>query len=122
MSVPLRSTWQPPTLTLSSYPYVSQGESNVGVVKLKMWTDLFSGALSKIRVTHSGSGLDTDINQVRLYLDTQPNKVPPGDGVFNFSVDKLVGTATLLDSLRLVKPHGIVSMTGIVGDRWTANG
>jgi NADPH:quinone reductase-like Zn-dependent oxidoreductase len=34
-------------------------------------------------------------------------------------VDKvleLIGTTTLLDSLRCVKPHGIVCMTGIVGN------
>jgi NADPH:quinone reductase-like Zn-dependent oxidoreductase len=34
-------------------------------------------------------------------------------------VDKvleLIGTATLLDSLQCAKPHGIVCMTGIVGN------
>ena len=37
-------------------------------------------------------------------------------------VDKvleLVGTTTLKDSLRCAKPGGIVSMTGIVGNKWT---
>jgi NADPH:quinone reductase-like Zn-dependent oxidoreductase len=36
-------------------------------------------------------------------------------------VDKvleLVGTTTLLDSLRCVRPGGIVCMTGMVGDKW----
>jgi NADPH:quinone reductase-like Zn-dependent oxidoreductase len=32
---------------------------------------------------------------------------------------ELVGTATLPDSLRCVKPHGIVCMTGMVGNQWT---
>lgn len=52
-------------------------------------------------------------------LESQVRAVYP-DGVDK--VLELVGTATLLDSLRLVKPHGIVSMTGIVGDRWTLDG
>jgi NADPH:quinone reductase-like Zn-dependent oxidoreductase len=37
-------------------------------------------------------------------------------------VDKileLVGTTTLLDSLKCAKPQGIVCMTGIVGNRWS---
>jgi len=37
-------------------------------------------------------------------------------------VDKvleLVGTTTLLDSLKCLKPGGIVCMTGIVGNKWT---
>lgn len=31
---------------------------------------------------------------------------------------ELVGTTTLADSLRCAKPHGIVCMTGMVGDKW----
>ena len=41
--------------------------------------------------------------------------------VFPNGVDKvleLVGTTTLLDSLRSTKPKGIVCMTGMVGDQW----
>ncbi len=41
--------------------------------------------------------------------------------VFPSGVDKvleLVGTTTLLDSLRSTKPKGIVCMTGMVGDQW----
>jgi len=37
-------------------------------------------------------------------------------------VDKvleLIGATTLLDSLRCVRPHGIVCMTGIVGNTWS---
>jgi NADPH:quinone reductase-like Zn-dependent oxidoreductase len=39
-------------------------------------------------------------------------------------VDKvleLVGTTTLLDSLRCAKPQGIVCMTGIVGNKWSVD-
>lgn len=41
--------------------------------------------------------------------------------VFDGGVDRvleLVGTTTLLDSLRSAKRHGVVCMTGIVGNRW----
>jgi NADPH:quinone reductase-like Zn-dependent oxidoreductase len=34
-------------------------------------------------------------------------------------VVELVGMTTLLDSLRCVKPHGVLCMTGIVGNQWT---
>jgi NADPH:quinone reductase-like Zn-dependent oxidoreductase len=42
--------------------------------------------------------------------------------VFPHGVNKvleLVGTTTLLDSLRSTKPKGIVCMTGMVGDQWS---
>jgi NADPH:quinone reductase-like Zn-dependent oxidoreductase len=42
--------------------------------------------------------------------------------VFPGGVDKvleLVGTSTLVDSLRCAKPHGIVCMTGMVGNKWS---
>ncbi|KAK3675948.1 hypothetical protein LTR78_004140 [Recurvomyces mirabilis] len=39
------------------------------------------------------------------------------DGGVN-KVLELIGTTTLLDSLQCVKPHGIVCMTGMVGDSW----
>lgn len=42
--------------------------------------------------------------------------------VFPCGVNKvleLVGTTTLKDSLRCVKPKGIVCMTGMVGDKWS---
>ena len=41
--------------------------------------------------------------------------------VFDGGVDRvleLVGTTTLLDSLRSTKRHGVVCMTGMVGNRW----
>ena len=42
--------------------------------------------------------------------------------LFPGGVDKvleLVGTETLIDSLRCFRPRGIVCMTGILGNRWT---
>ena len=39
-------------------------------------------------------------------------------GVSVDKVPELVGTTTLKDSLRCAKQHGIVCMTGIVGNKW----
>ncbi len=60
----------------------------------------------------------------RVFIDTgsieaQVRALYP-DGVDK--VLELVGTTTLLDSLRCVNSQGIVSMTGIVGNRWTLDG
>ena len=57
----------------------------------------------------------------QVFIDTgsiaeQVNEVCPG------GVDKileLVGTSTLIDSLRCAKQRGIVCMTGIVGNKWS---
>ncbi|HUA10004.1 MAG TPA: zinc-binding alcohol dehydrogenase family protein [Candidatus Acidoferrales bacterium] len=38
------------------------------------------------------------------------------------NVLELVGTTSLLDSLRCAKPGGIVCMTGLVGNQWTLDG
>jgi NADPH:quinone reductase-like Zn-dependent oxidoreductase len=52
-------------------------------------------------------------------LEDQVKTIYP-DGVDK--VLELVGTKTLLDSLRCVNSRGIVSMVGIVGNEWTLNG
>jgi NADPH:quinone reductase-like Zn-dependent oxidoreductase len=52
-------------------------------------------------------------------LEDQVRAIYP-DGVDK--VLELVGTTTLLDSLRCVNSRGIVSMVGIVGNEWTLNG
>jgi NADPH:quinone reductase-like Zn-dependent oxidoreductase len=57
----------------------------------------------------------------QVFIDTgtiagQVREVCPG------GVDKvleLVGTTTLLDSLRCAKQHGVVCMTGMVGNKWS---
>ena len=110
----INAWWQPFSLPLSSYSYINQGETKVGVARLDMWTDAFSGALSKITLTHQGGGLDQHISKVRLYLDTPPSQTTtPGDGIFNFSFDKQVaegifppGETGKVD-LVLVDPTGI---------------
>jgi len=57
----------------------------------------------------------------QVFIDTgsiteQVKEVSPG-GVGK--VLELVGTTTLLDSLRCAKQRGIVCMTGMVGDKWS---
>ncbi|MEQ1918123.1 MAG: hypothetical protein ABL955_02910 [Elusimicrobiota bacterium] len=110
----INAWWQPPFLALSSYNYVNQGTLNTGVMQLKMWTDGFTGAISKITVNHSGTGLDTAISKVKLYLDTQSDQVTtPGDGIFNFSIDRLVAAATFpvgetrLAAINIPNPTGV---------------
>jgi NADPH:quinone reductase-like Zn-dependent oxidoreductase len=57
----------------------------------------------------------------QVFIDTgsiagQIQEVSPG------GVDKvleLIGTTTLMDSLRCAKQHGIVCMTGMVGNKWS---
>ncbi len=83
------------SMPLAAYPYIYQGTPNVGVMAVKVWTSAFSGTISQFTVHHAGTGLDADIGQVRLYLDTQPNQTTvPGDGVFEFGIDKQIGSAT----------------------------
>ncbi|MBI3564699.1 MAG: hypothetical protein HY079_05840, partial [Elusimicrobia bacterium] len=110
----INAWWQPSSLTLSSYSYVNQGITNVGVLRLDAWTDAFSGVLSQITINHSGSGLDGAVSRVRLYLDTQPDQVTtPGDGLFEFAVDRPVASAqfpageTRQVSLTIPSPTGI---------------
>jgi NADPH:quinone reductase-like Zn-dependent oxidoreductase len=60
----------------------------------------------------------------QVFIDTgsiaeQVREVSPG------GVDKvleLIGTTTLLDSLRCARPRGIVCMTGMVGNKWSFDG
>jgi NADPH:quinone reductase-like Zn-dependent oxidoreductase len=57
----------------------------------------------------------------QVYVDTGSIAAQVRE-VFLGGVDKvleLVGTTTLVDSLRCAKPHGIVCMTGMVGSKWS---
>ena len=51
------------------------------------------------------------------YIAEEVKKQTDGAGVDK--VLELVGTTTLLDSLQCVAPHGIVCVTGMVGNSWT---
>jgi NADPH:quinone reductase-like Zn-dependent oxidoreductase len=59
----------------------------------------------------------------QVFIDTgriaeQVREVCPGGAG---KVLELIGTTTLLDSLRCAKQRGIVCMTGMVGDKWSLN-
>lgn len=87
-------------------------------------------AASAIAVNHGATVLSTSRSAARTQLlkDRGASSVVVDDGNIadrvkaetgGGGVDKvleLIGTATLLDSLQCVKPHGIVCMTGIVGN------
>ena len=87
-------------------------------------------AASAIAVNHGATVLSTSRSAARTQLlkDRGASSVIVDDGNIaakvkaetgGAGVDKvleLIGTATLLDSLQCAKPHGIVCMTGIVGN------
>jgi NADPH:quinone reductase-like Zn-dependent oxidoreductase len=87
-------------------------------------------AASSIAVNHGVTVISTSRSDARTQLlkDRGASSVIVDDGNIaakvkeqtgGRGVDKvleLIGTATLLDSLQCVKPHGIVCMTGIVGN------
>jgi NADPH:quinone reductase-like Zn-dependent oxidoreductase len=87
-------------------------------------------AASSIAVNHGVTVISTSRSEARTQLlrDRGASSVIVDDGTIaakvkqqtgGGGVDKvleLIGTATLLDSLQCVKPHGIVCMTGIVGN------
>ncbi|MBI4386811.1 MAG: hypothetical protein HY551_05465, partial [Elusimicrobia bacterium] len=87
----INAWWAPPSLPFSTYSYVNQGTTFAGALKLRMWTNSFTGTLGRVRVTHSGTGLDSDIKRVRLFIDSDSSgDSTRGDGVFQFSIDKEV--------------------------------
>lgn len=86
-------------------------------------------AASAIAVNHGVTVVSTSRSDKRTQLlkDRGASRVIVDDGSIAAKVKKetgggvdkvleLIGTATLLDSLQCAKPHGIVCMTGIVGN------
>lgn len=87
-------------------------------------------AASSIAVNHGVTVISTSRSDARTQLlkDRGASSVIVDDGNIAAKVKKetggrgvdkvleFIGTATLLDSLQCVKPHGIVCMTGIVGN------
>jgi len=92
----INAWWQPLGAQLSSYSYVTQGQVNVGVFQLNLWTDALSAVLNSVRITHAGgTGPASDITKVRLFLDAQGCNppTPPGDGIFKQYQDCVLGEA-----------------------------
>ncbi|MBI5884269.1 MAG: hypothetical protein HZB91_14330, partial [Elusimicrobia bacterium] len=70
--------WQPAGApTPSSFSWVYQGGRLVGMAKIMLWTEAFTGVLNRISLTHTGDGGDSHIESVRLFLDTKADKVTP---------------------------------------------
>src|SRR5688500_2259407 len=68
--------WWNPGGGLAKQSYVIQGADGVGMLKLGFWTDAFQGSISSLRINRTGTGLDSDIAEVKIYKDCN------NDGVF----------------------------------------
>ncbi|MDE2141999.1 MAG: hypothetical protein KGJ84_06265 [Elusimicrobia bacterium] len=114
LPIDINAWYQPTTtMTLTAYPYVQQNAPRVGVLRLDVWADAFTGVLSQITVNHAGSGNATAIDRVRLYLDTQSDQITvPGDRLFEPGIDKEIASAvfsTTTDQATLIipSPNGV---------------
>ncbi len=80
--------WQPEGQNLGRYNYVEQGQSRVGMLKIKAWTDEFYGYIRSFKVVKTGDGNPIDIKSMRVFLDSVGGDPSLGDGEFQFAVDK----------------------------------
>ncbi len=96
------------------------GTSSVGMAAASLARDRGVRVIATTRVAgkvealrHNGAD-DVIIDNGRIAGEVR-SRIPDGvDGVL-----ELVGTSTLLDSLRCVRERGIVCNTGILGNAWT---
>ncbi|HOW89689.1 MAG TPA: hypothetical protein PL037_05350, partial [Elusimicrobiales bacterium] len=85
------------------YSTVTQSQANVGMLKLQLWTNEFSGKLNYVKVTRLGTGEDSAIKSVRLYLDTDVQGIlgdpcqltASGNGQFDSGQDTQVSSQTV---------------------------
>lgn len=98
---------------------VRGGTSSVGIMAAQIAKTMNCTVLSTTRSEHKKQGLlDLGIDHVLTEtseLADSVRELKPG------GVDKvleLIGTKTLGDSLKCVRPQGIVCMTGILGNEW----
>ncbi|PIU20444.1 MAG: hypothetical protein COT18_02245, partial [Elusimicrobia bacterium CG08_land_8_20_14_0_20_59_10] len=75
--------WQPTigttTMPLAQYAYVDQGQPGVGMLRLQAWTDNFAGTIKSFRIIKTGTGSGTQINNMRIYLDSENGDWTLGD-------------------------------------------
>jgi len=96
------------------------GTSSIGMAALALAKDagLFvattSRSPSKIEMLKAAGADEVWIDDGLLAQKLEDCEHRPFDRVL-----ELIGTTTLLDSLRCVQPGGIVCMTGILGGQWT---
>ncbi|MFH2202943.1 MAG: hypothetical protein ABIJ96_07505 [Elusimicrobiota bacterium] len=83
--------WAPPDgggLPTASYNYVDQAAERVGMMKLQMWTNEFTGTIGQLTINRVGNGLDTDIKSVRLFVDSASDgDVSGANGTFEKAID-----------------------------------
>ena len=96
------------------------GTSSIGMAALALARD---AGLYVATTSRSSSKIEMlkDAGAEEVWIDDgslQKQLVKSERGLFD-RVLELVGTTTLLDSLRCVHPGGIVCMTGILGGQWT---
>ncbi|MEF3279377.1 MAG: hypothetical protein K6357_00185 [Elusimicrobiota bacterium] len=80
--------WQPSAMPLGQYSYVEQGQSRVGMLKVKAWTNDFYGYIRAFKVIKTGDGNPADIKTMRVFLDSIGGDPSLGDGDFQYSIDK----------------------------------
>ncbi len=79
--------WQPESQPLGQYSYVSQGEKEIGMLKIDAWTDDFEAKITGFTIIKTGSGSGKDIRHMRIFLDSSGGDPGLGDGVFNSGAD-----------------------------------
>ena len=76
----------------AQYPTVAQGKDNVGFLKFGAWTNEFTAALKKVRISATGTGaadrLAQNVTEVKIYADLFTTH----DGIFKPSEDRLIST------------------------------
>ncbi|MCS7151963.1 MAG: hypothetical protein NZ928_06225 [Endomicrobia bacterium] len=70
---------------------VYQGQPNAGMLRIKVWTKEYTAYLNGFKITRTGTGTDTDVRGVALFLDDNGTGDPrQGDGIFQPALDTRV--------------------------------
>jgi NADPH:quinone reductase-like Zn-dependent oxidoreductase len=96
------------------------GTSALGIAALSLAKDmgLYVAATTRVNAKAAAlaaNGADDVIIDTGALAQAARERMPEG---FDCTLD-LIGTVTLLDSLRTVRPRGIVCMSGLLGNAWT---
>ena len=100
---------------------VRGGTSSIGLLAARLAKNLGATVLATTRSPDRAAkltaiGVDHVVVDDGTSLVAQVRAIAPG-GVER--VLELIGTTTLLDSLKCARPGGVVCMTGILGGKWT---
>ncbi len=70
---------------------VYQGQPNAGMLRIKIWTKEYTAYLNGFKITRTGTGVDTDVRGVALFIDDNGTGDPSrGDGLFQPALDRRV--------------------------------